>query len=280
MKARAQHHAGFIQGALQVQAAARPRTAKESETVARAVHAIEGGGRDIDRVVQVAAECGTQALLHANYVEFDAFDADRLIERRSIAGEKRGAHGIANYGHEGARTVFLIGEEAAIHHADIANVRHGRGRAQHRTVLADQVVALHIGDMLAIRAIKHTVAHQGFREAFVIRADGLIAFDLFEILAAAQTAGGGDLRHHERLRPEGFGGTLFGVDTEAFNGGAHHDHAGHADDHAQQRQEAAQLLRADGIHRQTKCVEEIIPGAGQPRVAVRHECSYLQDNVR
>src|SRR5450756_1733572 len=63
VKARAQHHPGFIQRALQVQAAARPGTAKEGEAVARAEHAIEGGDRDIDRVVQVAAICPTLVLL-------------------------------------------------------------------------------------------------------------------------------------------------------------------------------------------------------------------------
>ena len=269
VKARAQQDAGFVQRALQVQSAARPRTAEEREAVAGAVHAVEGGDRDIDRIVQVAAEGRTETLLHADHGEFDAFDAHRLTERRGVAGEERGAHRIANHGHEGARTVFLLGEEAAIHHADIANVRHGRGRTQNRTVLADQVVALHIGDVLAVRAVEHAIAGEGFQEARVIRVDGLVAFDLFEVFAAAQAARGGNLRHQERLRPEGFGGTLLGVDAEAFNGRAHHDHAGHADDHAQQGQEAAQLLRADGIHRQPKCIEEIIPGADQPRVAVR-----------
>jgi hypothetical protein len=54
----------------------------------------------------------------------------------------------------------------------------------------------------------------------------------------------------KRFRAEGLGGALVGVDAEPFDGGAHHDDAGHADDHAQQGEEAAQLVRADGIHRQ------------------------------
>src|ERR1035438_3859392 len=230
VKARAQQHAGLIQRTLQVQAAARPGTAKESEAGARTVQPVEGGSGDVDRVVQVAAERRTQALLHADHGEWDALNDDGLAERRGIAGEERGAYGVANHANEGACTVLLIGEEPAIHHADIANVRHGRGGAQYRTVLADHVLALHIGDVLAVRAVEYAIAGEGFQVARVVGADGLVALDLFEVLAAAQTARGGDLRHQERLRPEGFGGTLFGVDSEAFNGGAHHDHAGHADD--------------------------------------------------
>src|ERR1035438_4110057 len=138
--------------------------------------------------------------------EWDAFDVDCLIERRGIAGEEGGAHGIANHGDEGAGMVFLVGEEAAVDHADIANVGHGGGSAQYGSVLADQVVALDIGDVLAVWAVEHAVAGEGFHEALVIGMDGLVTLDFFEVLAAGETAGGGDLRHQERLRPEGFGG--------------------------------------------------------------------------
>ena len=275
VKARAQQHARLVQCAIHIQAAVQPGPPKQREAIARTVHAIECGDRNVHRVVQVAAEGRAQALLYADHREFDAFDVHRLIQRRRIAREQGGPHRIADHRHEGARTVFLLGEEAAIHHADVAYARHSRGSAQHRTVLADQVLALHVGDVLAVRTVEHAIAGEGFQEARVVRANRLVALQLVKQFAPAQAARGRNLRHQERLRPECLGGTLLGVHAEAFDRGAHHDHAGHADNHSQQGQEAAQLLRADGIHREPKCVEEVIPGADEPRVAVRHECSYL-----
>ena len=59
--------------------------------------------------------------------------------------------------------------------------------------------------------------------------------------------------------------------------GAHQDHAGDADDDAQQGEEAAQLVRADGIHRQAECILKLMPGAGYP--PGRIGASHLQDNV-
>ena len=178
------------------------RPPEECEAVAGTVHAIESGDRNVGGVVEIAAEAGALTLLHADDGEFDALDADGLIERRGVAGEERGAHGIADDGDEGARAIFLVGEEAAIHHADVAYARHGGGGAEHVTVFADGVVALDIGDVLAVGAVEHAVAVGGFDEARVVGADGLVALHLFEVLAAAEAAGGGDLRDHEGSEPK------------------------------------------------------------------------------
>ena len=40
----------------------------------------------------------------------------------------------------------------------------------------------------------------------------------------------------------------------------------------EQRQKAAQLVRADGIHRQAERVLKLMPGAGQPRTAIGTIC--------
>ena len=163
---------------VEVEPAARLGTAEQGEAVAGTVHAVEGGDRDVDRVVLVAAEGGAQAFLHADHGELDAFDADDLVERRGVAGEERGAHGVADDGHKGARALFLVGEEAAVHHADIADAGHGGGDAEDGAVFADQVFALDVGDVLAVGAVEDVVAVDGFDEARVVGADRLVALEL------------------------------------------------------------------------------------------------------
>ena len=116
------------------------------------------------------------------------------------------------------------------------------------------VVALDVGDVLAVGAVEDAIAVDGFHEPGVVGADRLVALQLIEEFAAAEAAGGGDLRHHEGFGAEGFGGALLGIHAEPFDGRAHHDDAGHPDDDAEQGQETAQLLGADGVHGQTESV--------------------------
>ena len=130
--------------------------------------------------------------------------------------------------------------------------------------LAGEVFALHVGGVVAIRAVQHAVAIQRFHEARIGGANRLVALDLVEIFAAAQPSRGGDLRHQERFRAERFGRALLGVDAQPFDSRAHHDDAGHPDDHAQQRQEAAQLVRAERIRRQPERIVKLMPGARHP----------------
>ena len=98
VKAGAEHDAGFIERSGEIEAAAGLGPAEEREPGTGAVHAVEGGDRDVDRVVLVAAEGGAETLLHADDGELDALDADDLVERRGVAGEEGGAHGIADHG--------------------------------------------------------------------------------------------------------------------------------------------------------------------------------------
>ena len=233
---------------------------------------------DVDGVVLVAAERRAQLFLHSDDGELDAFDAHDLSERRDSPGKQRGPHGVADHRHQGAAMVFLVVKKRPSTTPISRMPTMVGGDADDGSVLAGQVVALHVGGVLAVRAIEDAVADSGIPEARVVGADGLVALELVEVLAAAQATGGGDLRHHERFRPEGLGGALLGVDAEAVDGGAHHDHAGHADDHAQQRQKAAQFVRADGIHRQAECVLKLMPGAGRPGTGLGH--AIFQDNVR
>ena len=120
----------------------------------------------------------------------------------------------------------------------------------------------------AVWAVQDAVAHERFHEARVGGVDGLVALHLFEELAAAETSGGGDLRDHEGFGAEGFGRALLGVHTEALDGCAHHDDAGHADYDAKQRQKTAQFLGADGVHGQLEGVEKVIPGTVHRCVAL------------
>ena len=270
MKAGAQRDPRFIEGGVQSEAARGLGAAEQRETGAGTVEAVEGGDGNVEGLVLVAAEGGAEPLLDADDREFDAFDADDLVERRGITWEQRGTDGIADDGDEGPGMLLLIGEEAAVHHADIADAGHVGGRTEDGGIFADQVFPLDVGDVVAVGAVQDAIAVHGFEEAVIVGADGLVALDLVEVLAAAEAAGGGDLRHQKRFRAESLGGALVGIDAEPFDGGAHHDDAGHPDDDAQQGEEAPQLVRADGIHRQPECVLKLMPGAGKPRAGLGH----------
>jgi len=278
MEAIAQHDAGLVDRAVEIQAATRLGTAEQREAGARSVEAIEGGDRDVRRVVLIAAEGAAEPFLHANDGELDAFDAHDSADGRRIAGEERGANRVADDGEVGARAVLLVGEEAAVDDSDVADAGHRGGNPDDRAVLADLVLALDVADMLAIGAVEDVLAVDGFHEARVVRANRFVALELVEELAAAEAAGGGDLGHHEALAAERLRSALLGIHTQAFNGCAHQDDAGHPDDHSEQRQEAAQLMRADRIHRQEERVFEVIPRPGEPRTALCHVV-YFQDNV-
>jgi len=52
--------------------------------------------------------------------------------------------------------------------------------------------------------------------------------------------------------------------------GADHDDAGHADDHPQQREEAPELVRTDGIHGEPEGIEKLTPGAETLRPGLGH----------
>ena len=85
---------------------------------------------NVDGIVLVAAERRAQLFLHADHREFHALDAHQLAERRRLARKQRGPHGLADDRHERAAAVFLRGEEAAIHHADVADAGQVGGRSQ------------------------------------------------------------------------------------------------------------------------------------------------------
>ena len=138
--------------------------------------------------------------------------------------------------------------------------------------LQGDVVALHIGRVIAVRAVKDAISVDRFHETRVHRADGLVAPDLFEQFAPAQTVpGSGDLRHQKRLRAEGLGGALFGIHAEPSNGRAHHDDAGHTDDHARAsvRKLRSLCARMESIARR-KAFLKLMPGAGTPRARLNH----------
>ena len=71
------------------QAAARPRPREHREARAGAVHAVEGGVRNVDRFVLVAPERRAQLFLHSHHREFDAVDAHDLAQRRGAGREQR-----------------------------------------------------------------------------------------------------------------------------------------------------------------------------------------------
>ena len=99
---------------------------------------------------------------------------------------------------------------------------------------------------------------------------GLVALDLIEVFAAAEAAGGGDLRHQKGFRAESFGGALLGIHAEPIDRRADHDDAGDADDHPQQREEAAQLVRADGIGCEAEGRNQFVTCTNPIRLNLRH----------
>ncbi len=76
--------------------------------------------------------------------------------------------------------LLLLGEEAAVHDADIADAGHGGGSAENGAVLADEVLALHVRDVLAVGAVEDVVAGQGLDEARIVGADRLVALEFVE----------------------------------------------------------------------------------------------------
>ena len=131
------------------------------------------------------------------------------------------------------------GEEAAIGDADIADVCHVSRGSDDGGIFASQVFALQIGGVVAIGAVEHAIAIHGLQKALFSGAHRLVAFHLIEIFAPAQTAAGGNLRHQKRFRAKRLGCALLGVHAQPIDRGAHHDDAGHADDHPQQREETS-----------------------------------------
>jgi len=108
MEAGAQGDAGFIERAIQSKAARGLGAAEERETVAGTVQAVERRDGNVEGLVLVAAEGGAEPLLDADDREFDAFDADDLVERRGVTWEQRGADGIADDGDEGPGMLLLL----------------------------------------------------------------------------------------------------------------------------------------------------------------------------
>jgi hypothetical protein len=270
MEPGAQRHARFIERLLERKAAAGFGPAEEREAGARPVQPVESGDGDIRGVVLVPPEYGAEALLHADDGELDALDADDAAERRGVAAEERRADGVADDRDIRARALLLRGEKAAIGHADVADIGHGGRYAQNGGVFAGLVVALHVGNVLPVRAVEHGVAVDRFQKARIVVADGLVALDLVEVLALVQTAVGDDLGHHERFRAERLGGALLRIDAEPGDGRAHQDHAGYADDHAQQREETPELVGAYGVHRHAERILELIPVAEPLRACLGH----------
>jgi len=109
--------------------------------------------------------------------------------------------------------LLLLGEEAAVHHADIADAGHVGGRTEDGGIFADQVFPLDRRRRGCGRAVQDAIAVHGF-EKRNRRCGWLVALDLVEVLAAAEAAGGGDLRHQKRFRAESLGGALVGIDAE------------------------------------------------------------------
>ena len=163
-----------------------------------------------------------------------------------------------------------MGEETAVHHADVADAGQVGRSAQDAGRFASEVLVLDVGGVVAIRAVEHAAAGEGFEEAGVIAADGLVALDLVEVFAPAEAAHGGDLRHQEGFRAECFRGALLGVDAQAGDGRSHHDDAGHPDDDAEQGQKAPQFVTADGIRRQPESILKLLPGTGHPGTRYDH----------
>ena len=102
-------------------------------------------------------------------------------------------------------------EETPVNNADIADVGHIGGGSDDGGVFADQVVALEIGGVIAIGAVKHAVAIDRFQKALFGDSHRLVALDLIEIFAAAQAPTGGDLGYQKGFRAESLGGALLGV---------------------------------------------------------------------
>ena len=115
------------------------------------------------------------------------------------------------------------------------------------------LAGFHVAAPLPVRAVENLFAGGDSQVVGVVGADALVALEFLEEFLARQPSGGGDLRDQEAVGAESLGGALLGVDAQALDGRAHQHHAGHADDHAEQGEEAAQFMRSDGVQAQADC---------------------------
>ncbi len=101
-----------------------------------------------------------------------------------------------------------------------------------------------------VGAVQNVVAGGGAQVGDVVGPDAFVAALLVGKLAAGEAADGGDLGDQEAIGAEGFGGDIFRVDAQAIDGRADQDDAGDADDDAEQGEETAQFMGADGVEGQ------------------------------
>ena len=166
------------------------------------------------------------------------------------AREQKGANVLADHRDGLAHPFFGLGEEAAVDDRDIANLRQRIRCADDRGAFVHLVLALHVFGRLVVGAVENAVAGRLAEVGHILGSDALVAALLLDQLLAGQSSDGGDLRHQVAVAAERLGRDALGVGAQAVDGRAHQHHAGDADDDSQQREKAAQFMRADGVQRQ------------------------------
>jgi len=233
-----QDHARLVHGGLQLVA----DTSRFAEKRDARVHAIllqvdRDGYQDI--VVAALAESRALLLADSDHLVGQAVHTD-LFPDRVRAGEQIVDHVGANDGH--ARAGILVGvvEHAAARQVNIQNGRH-RGRNATDGDTADRLqLVLHVSGAISLnRAYRGTIAASLEHGAVVLHGQ-VLALHAFHVLIEV----GDDGRHltdNENVRPQ-IEDLLRHIAVDAVDEGNDGDDRRDADDHAQQREDRAQLI--------------------------------------
>ena len=262
VEARAQGDARQIQSLIEPHARLGTRAAEYRDRQSGAVQPRVQRGRNVNRIVQAAAEGGAEFLLNPDHLKVDPAQFERAADGRRVR-EQAGADVLPDNADGLLDALLLIGEEAALRQRDVPQLRKGGGNTQNAGVLVNVAFVLHVFRALPVNAIEDLAAGDRFEILQVLGPDAPVLLELVEVLVAAR--GGGNLRDQVGLAAEDFGRALVGIGAQPLDGRSHHHHAGDTDDDAQQGQKAAQLVRADRIQRQPGSSDEVVAIAHHPR---------------